>query len=65
LTTLFTNARLIDPEALTETLGALLVKDGKIAEIFDHPDPDLGSDGIPIQFRYNSDCQFQSWLTPR
>ncbi len=38
MTTLFTNARLIDPEAKTETLGALLVKDGKIAEIYDDPD---------------------------
>ncbi|MEE9387378.1 MAG: dihydroorotase [Paracoccaceae bacterium] len=37
MTTLFTNARLIDPEAQTEILGALLVKDGKIAEIYDDP----------------------------
>ncbi|MEE9428168.1 MAG: dihydroorotase, partial [Paracoccaceae bacterium] len=41
MTTLFTNARLIDPEAQTETLGALLVKDGKITEIFDNPVPDI------------------------
>ncbi len=31
--TLFTNARLIDPEAGTETRGALLVRDGRIAAI--------------------------------
>ncbi len=41
MTTLFTNTRLIDPESGTETLGALLVKGGKIAEIFDNPVPDL------------------------
>ena len=34
MTTLFTNARLIDPEAGTELSGALLVEDGKIKEIF-------------------------------
>ena len=34
---LFTNARLIDPIALTDTLGALLVRDGKIVEIFESP----------------------------
>ena len=31
--TLFTNARLIDPEAGTETIGALLTEDGSIAEV--------------------------------
>jgi dihydroorotase len=30
---LLTNARLIDPEARTETLGALLIKDGRINEV--------------------------------
>ena len=38
MTTLVTNARLIDPEAGTETLGALLIEDGVIARIFDTPD---------------------------
>ena len=33
MTLLFINARLIDPEAGTDSLGALLVQDGKIAEI--------------------------------
>lgn len=32
-TTLFANARLIDPEALTDTAGALLVNDGKITAV--------------------------------
>lgn len=33
MNTLFTNARLIDPEAGTDRLGALLVEDGRIKEI--------------------------------
>lgn len=33
MSTLFFNARLIDPEAGTETLGGLLVEDGKIKEV--------------------------------
>lgn len=37
MTTLLTNARLIDPEALTETLGALVVADGNITEISTQP----------------------------
>ncbi|WP_347312168.1 dihydroorotase [Defluviimonas sp. SAOS-178_SWC] len=37
MTTLLTNARLIDPEALTETLGALVIADGKIAEVLTQP----------------------------
>ncbi|MCB2092938.1 MAG: dihydroorotase, partial [Rhodobacteraceae bacterium] len=37
MTTLLTNARLIDPEGLTETPGALVVADGKIAEVLTQP----------------------------
>lgn len=33
--TFFANARLIDPIALTDAPGAILVKDGKIVEVFD------------------------------
>lgn len=33
MTTLFTNARLIDPEALSETTGALLVEGGEVREV--------------------------------
>ena len=33
MTTLFTNARLIDPEAQTDALGGLLVKDGAISAV--------------------------------
>ncbi|WP_417740770.1 dihydroorotase [Salipiger sp.] len=37
--TLLTNARLIDPDADTVTEGAVLLRDGLIAEIFDQPEP--------------------------
>ena len=33
--TLFTNARLIDPEAATETLGSLLIENGMIVAVYD------------------------------
>lgn len=37
--TLFINARLIDPVAQTDLLGALLVSDGVIAQVFEDPQP--------------------------
>lgn len=44
---LFTNARLIDPVALTDGPGALLVKDGQIAEVFlEAPTPAKGASVI-------------------
>ncbi|MEL6571735.1 MAG: dihydroorotase [Pseudomonadota bacterium] len=39
--TLFTNARLIDPVALSDSIGALLVEDGRISEVFEIPAPDV------------------------
>jgi len=39
--TLFTNARLIDPVALTDSIGALLVTDGVIAAVYDEAKPDV------------------------
>jgi len=57
-TTLFTNARLIDPENGTVTLGALLVRDGRIAQIFDHPEPEFLPDAMPTQCRRNADGRF-------
>lgn len=36
---LFINARLIDPVALTDAPGAVWVQDGKIAQVFDAPNP--------------------------
>ena len=50
---LFTNARLIDPEAGTLTLGALLVKDGRINEILTQ-DVDLNDKRVPAGNRV--DC---------
>ncbi|MEM6695681.1 MAG: dihydroorotase [Pseudomonadota bacterium] len=42
--TLFVNARLVDPEQQTERQGALLVRDGVIAEISNNPMPPNGPD---------------------
>lgn len=42
--TLFTNARLVDPEALTETEGWLLVRDGVIHHIGTGPTPPVTGD---------------------
>ncbi|MFT5065530.1 MAG: dihydroorotase [Yoonia sp.] len=39
--TIFINARLIDPVAQTDTLGALRIRDGMIAEIYENPKPDV------------------------
>jgi dihydroorotase len=39
---LLTNARLIDPEAGTENVGALRIEDGRIAELVYGGNPDLG-----------------------
>ena len=39
--TLFTNARLIDPVALTDAPGAILVKDGIITRVFEETHPDI------------------------
>ncbi|RLJ51753.1 dihydroorotase [Litoreibacter meonggei] len=50
---LLTNARLIDPEAGTQTLGALLVKDGRINEILTQ-DVDLNDKRFPAGNRV--DC---------
>lgn len=44
--TLFINARLIDPVAQTDNLGALLVLDGMIAQVFDDPNPSV--EGVVI-----------------
>ncbi|MFT4700413.1 MAG: dihydroorotase [Yoonia sp.] len=39
--TLFTNARLIDPVALTDAPGAILVEDGVITRMFEDTHPDI------------------------
>ncbi len=44
--TLFTNARLIDPVGLTDGLGALLIKGGKIAEVWGEPTPTVKAETV-------------------
>ena len=39
--TIFINARLIDPVAQTDMLGALRMRDGVIAEVYENPRPDV------------------------
>ncbi|SFO89823.1 dihydroorotase [Tranquillimonas alkanivorans] len=53
MTTLFTNARLIDPERGTDTIGALLVEGGEIKDILPHAPDD------PEMFRARNilDCE--------
>ena len=49
MTTLFTNARLIDPEAGTDTLGSVHVANGIIAEVYaDAAGPSVGIDDAQI-----------------
>lgn len=46
--TLLTHARLIDPVALTDTMGAVLIDGDMIAEVYDTPSPDVaGAKVIP------------------
>ncbi|MDX1786238.1 dihydroorotase [Roseovarius sp. ZX-A-9] len=45
--TLITNARLIDPEGATDTLGALLIEDGLIAQVYSEGQPQ----GVPSDAR--------------
>ncbi len=43
-TTLFVNARVIDPVALTDGHGAILLRDGRIAEVFETAHPAVKAD---------------------
>ena len=47
MTQLFTNLRLLDPEANRLAPGALLVRDGKIAEVLDAT-PDRAPEGAEV-----------------
>lgn len=47
MTLLLTNARLVDPETGTIAPGALLLRNGVIAERFDTPTPEIGTDHVP------------------
>ncbi|MGY9046914.1 dihydroorotase [Puniceibacterium antarcticum] len=55
---LITNARLVDPEGDTIRPGALLVRNGVIAEIFDTPTPDVSHDLIPDHNRRDANNRF-------
>ncbi len=55
-TTLFTNAKLIDPEACTVTSGAVVVRNGKIADVLTQ-NTDLDEDTLaPVNFDHVIDC---------
>ena len=56
--TLILNARLIDPEALEIRPGALLLRDGLIAEVFDRPDPEIAADRLPQAQRIDAGGRF-------
>lgn len=43
---LFTNARLIDPEAGTDSPGALLIDGDRIAQVFATPTPEVTADEV-------------------
>ncbi|MFP7672202.1 dihydroorotase [Marivita sp. S0852] len=54
MTTLITNAKLINPEAGTVTSGAVLIRAGVIAEVFASPDPQLSTDTVPTNARIDA-----------
>ncbi|MCL3881500.1 dihydroorotase [Marivita sp. GX14005] len=54
MTTLITNARLIDPEAGRVFPGSVLLRNGVIAEVFDTPDPAIGTDHVPQDARIDA-----------
>lgn len=51
MTILISNARLVDPEAASVTQGAVLLRDGIIAEVFDTPTPEISLDSVPNENR--------------
>ncbi|MFP7569568.1 dihydroorotase [Marivita sp. S2033] len=54
MTTLITNARLVNPESRTVTLGAILILGGVIAEVFDTPDPEISAESVPDEARIDA-----------
>jgi len=56
--TLILNARLIDPEAGEVRPGALLLSGGRIAEVFDTPEPEIGTDRVPAPARIDANGAF-------
>ncbi|MFZ5965276.1 dihydroorotase [Thalassococcus sp. BH17M4-6] len=52
--TLIFNARLIDTDAHEVRPGALLLSEGRIAEVFDTPTPEVGTDRVPEAARIDA-----------
>ena len=51
MTLLISNVKLVDPDAAKLTTGALLMRNGVIAEVFNTPNPDLSHDSVPEDAR--------------
>ena len=58
MTLLITNAKLIDPEAGTVAPGAVLLRNGVIAEVFDTPHPQIGFDTVPDEARRDANGKY-------
>ena len=54
MTTLITNAKLVDPEKGEVSLGAALLQDGVIAEVFETPQPTVSFDIVPEDRRIDA-----------
>ncbi|MHA6344708.1 dihydroorotase [Roseivivax sp. CAU 1761] len=52
------DARLIDPEAGTVRPGAVLMAGGRIAEIIDHPAPEIDAGRVPAENRIDAGGRF-------
>ena len=51
MTLLISNVKLVDPDAAKVTAGALLMRNGVIAEVFNTPNPELSHDTVPEDAR--------------
>jgi dihydroorotase len=58
MTLLITNAKLIDPEAGTVAPGAVLLRNGVMAEVFDTPHPQIGFDTVPEEARQDANGKY-------
>ncbi len=51
------NARLVDPERDSTFLGALLIENGLIAEVFETPTPEVSTDRVPTAARTDANAR--------
>mgnify|MGYP000719443518 FL=1 len=58
MTTLINNSRLIDPEAGTVNAGAVLIRNGVIAEVFDTQFPEISADNVPMDNRIDANGKY-------